>query len=70
MDFFKYEDQFSKIVYDAVVKSRGSISAEHGIGNLKRKDFLKTISKSELKLMREIRGIFDPKGIFNSGKLF
>lgn len=59
----------SREVAELVKKYQGSISAEHGIGLLK-KDYL-SFSKSqvELALMRQVKKIFDPKGVMNPGKL-
>lgn len=57
------------IVYDIVRRYRGSISAEHGIGTLKR-DFLgHSRSAAELEVMRRIKHALDPKGILNPGKV-
>jgi len=47
----------------------GSISAEHGIGQLKRHAFLQYKDPLELRLMREVKRAFDPAGIMNPGKL-
>ena len=48
----------------------GSISAEHGIGLLK-KDYLHyTRSEAEIALMKQVKQAFDPNGIMNPGKLF
>ena len=56
-------------VYGIVATRRGSISAEHGIGSLKR-DFLHfSRSPAELALMRAIKQAMDPKGILNPGKV-
>lgn len=56
-------------VLDEVVRHGGSISAEHGIGQLKRAHFARYKSPLELRLMREIKAVFDPAGIMNPGKL-
>ncbi len=48
----------------------GSISAEHGIGLLKREYLHFSRSENEIVLMREIKKQFDPAGIFNPGKIF
>jgi FAD/FMN-containing dehydrogenase len=48
----------------------GSISAEHGIGLVKRPYLESTRSAAEVALMRGVRQAFDPKGILNPGKLF
>lgn len=57
-------------ILDIVARHRGSISAEHGIGLLKR-DFLRfSRSDEEIALMRGIKAVFDPNGVMNPGKLF
>jgi FAD/FMN-containing dehydrogenase len=48
----------------------GSISAEHGIGLVKRPYLESTRSAAEIALMRGVRQVFDPNGILNPGKLF
>ncbi len=48
----------------------GSVSAEHGIGLLKRHALHFTRSKSELEIMRGIKKTFDPNGLLNPGKIF
>ena len=59
----------NEIVHDIVLELGGSISAEHGIGRLKR-DLLSQIkSDVELDLMRKIKRNFDPNGILNPGKV-
>ncbi|MCZ8239240.1 MAG: FAD-binding oxidoreductase [Leptospiraceae bacterium] len=57
-------------MFELIQKYHGSISAEHGIGLLK-KDFLGfSRSQSEIDSMKAIKAIFDPNGILNPGKLF
>jgi FAD/FMN-containing dehydrogenase len=48
----------------------GSVSAEHGIGLLKRPYLHYTRSPAEIELMRQVKRVFDPAGIMNPGKLF
>ena len=48
----------------------GSISAEHGIGLVKRAYLESTRSAAEIALMRGVRQVFDPLGLLNPGKLF
>ncbi|MDX3910077.1 MAG: FAD-binding oxidoreductase [Sphingobium sp.] len=56
-------------VHDAVVASGGSISAEHGIGQMKRAELARLASPARLAALRAIKAAFDPKGIMNPGKL-
>jgi FAD/FMN-containing dehydrogenase len=57
-------------LFAAVRELRGSISAEHGVGLLK-KEFLRfSRTEAEIELMRGIKAQFDPDGIFNPGKVF
>lgn len=59
----------SALVHEAVIRLGGSISAEHGIGQLKR-DLLGTCkSEVELDMMRAIKRAFDPRGLMNPGKV-
>jgi FAD/FMN-containing dehydrogenase len=48
----------------------GSISAEHGIGLLKKSLLHYSRSAAEIELMRAVKAIFDPRGILNPGKIF
>jgi FAD/FMN-containing dehydrogenase len=64
------ELDIERAVYELVSRRRGSISAEHGIGSLKR-DFLHlSRSAEEIALMRTIKQAIDPNGILNPGKIF
>ncbi|SDV49737.1 FAD-binding oxidoreductase [Chitinasiproducens palmae] len=70
-DFFQHEGEaLTAEVLDEVMRYGGSISAEHGIGQLKREYFAKYKSPLEQRLMREIKAVFDPAGIMNPGKIF
>jgi FAD/FMN-containing dehydrogenase len=56
-------------IFELVARRRGSISAEHGVGLLKR-DFLSySRSSEEIDLMRGLKNLFDPHQIFNPNKL-
>lgn len=69
-DFRTACDELSPEVFALVGKFRGSLSAEHGVGLLKR-DYLHLIkSESEIELMRAVKRAFDPGGVLNPGKLF
>jgi FAD/FMN-containing dehydrogenase len=59
----------NKAVHDVVRELGGSISAEHGIGQLKRDELLATAPPVATDLMRRIKAAFDPAGIMNPGKL-
>ncbi|KZZ13469.1 hypothetical protein A3751_19495 [Oleiphilus sp. HI0080] len=60
----------NKWVFDIVEKYNGSVSAEHGVG-LVKKDYLRyTRSDAEIALMKGIKQVFDPKGVMNPGKIF
>jgi len=56
-------------VHEIVLDLKGSISAEHGIGRLKRDLLPHAKQELELELMRKIKSTFDPNGILNPGKL-
>ena len=61
--------EINDVVYEKALALGGSISAEHGIGQLKR-DRLETIREPiEIDLMRRIKAAFDPAGIMNPGKV-
>lgn len=62
-------DEMSKAVHDLVHEMNGSISAEHGIGRMKREMLTAYKSELELDLMRRIKSAFDPNGILNPGKV-
>jgi FAD/FMN-containing dehydrogenase len=58
------------LVYETVLALAGSISAEHGIGQLKRALLEQHKSTVEMDLMRAVKNAFDPQGLMNPGKLF
>jgi FAD/FMN-containing dehydrogenase len=62
-------ERVSRIVHDLVHALGGSISAEHGIGRLKRDELRRYKSDTELELMRRIKHALDPLGICNPGKV-
>jgi FAD/FMN-containing dehydrogenase len=65
----EHEASVNALVYDAVTAHGGSISAEHGIGALKRDALVAHKSPVALDLMRHIKAALDPKGIMNPGRL-
>lgn len=58
------------LVHDLAVDMQGSISAEHGIGLLKRDELARTVDPAKAAAMRAIRQALDPNGIFNPGRVF
>ncbi|GBF50203.1 FAD/FMN-containing dehydrogenase [Leptospira ryugenii] len=68
-DFFERCKSVDPEMFSLIQKHKGSISAEHGIGLLK-KDYLQfSRSEAEILAMRGIKAVFDPKGIMNPGKV-
>jgi FAD/FMN-containing dehydrogenase len=67
--FLAYQGDINRIVHDSVAGFAGSISAEHGIGALKRDELPRYKSQVELDLMRAIKAALDPLGIMNPGKI-
>lgn len=61
--------EFNRIVHDIVAELGGSISAEHGIGRLKREELLHYKSPVAIELMRTLKRTLDPKNILNPGKV-
>ncbi|MBO43736.1 MAG: hydroxyacid dehydrogenase [Rhodospirillaceae bacterium] len=68
-EFFTHKDAINHIVLDLVAEFEGSISAEHGIGQLKRDSFLHYTPNLDINLMRQLKAALDPHGIMNPGKL-
>ncbi|WP_233862925.1 FAD-binding oxidoreductase [Paraburkholderia adhaesiva] len=63
------EKTLNRIVYDSVQRHRGTISAEHGLGQLKVDEAAHYKSAVELKLMRAIKTALDPLNLMNPGKV-
>jgi FAD/FMN-containing dehydrogenase len=61
--------KISAQVYELVTRWGGSISAEHGIGQLKRDEFARLGDPVSLAMLRAVKGALDPAGILNPGKL-
>jgi FAD/FMN-containing dehydrogenase len=68
-DFKAMEPEIHKTVYDRTVAMGGSISAEHGIGRLRRGELETYKSPVALDVMRAIKATLDPNGIMNPGKV-
>ena len=67
--FFDLAPAVNHVVYDTVTGLNGSISAEHGLGQLKRDEIKLYKSDLELELMRSIKRTLDPHGLMNPGKV-
>jgi FAD/FMN-containing dehydrogenase len=62
-------EEVSRVVYEVVDALGGSISAEHGLGQLKRAEIARHKPAIELELMRAVKQALDPRGLMNPGKL-
>ncbi|MFH1660440.1 MAG: FAD linked oxidase C-terminal:FAD linked oxidase N-terminal [Rhodocyclaceae bacterium] len=69
VSFLACEPEVHRIVHDAVHALNGSISAEHGLGQLKREEILRYKSPVEMALMRSLKQALDPRGLMNPGKV-
>ena len=68
-EFVKECRKVDVLVFEAIMKHKGSISAEHGVG-LTKKPFLRfTRSQAEIDMMKGIKKVFDPDNIMNPGKV-
>ena len=68
--FLDQWEEVSHLVHDIAASLGGSISAEHGIGRMKREEIVRYKPAIELELMRRLKRSFDPQGILNPGKTF
>lgn len=68
--FFARCHQLSELVFEVVHKHEGTVSAEHGVGLLKKDHLHYSRSADELALMKALKQVFDPQGIMNPGKIF
>jgi D-lactate dehydrogenase (cytochrome) len=68
-DFLARWHEVNKVVFDIVLEMGGSISAEHGIGVLKRDELPDVKDKTAIELMRAFKAMLDPNGIMNPGKV-
>jgi len=64
-----HEDGLRRIVHDAVMARGGSISAEHGLGQLRKDEAAIYKSATERDLMNRIKVALDPQGLLNPGKV-
>ena len=68
-EFLAHAPAINEAVHDIVRRYRGSISAEHGIGRLKRAALARHKGHVDLEVMRAIKHALDPNGILNPGKV-
>ncbi len=68
-DFLARWHEVNAVVFEIVLRMGGSISAEHGIGVLKREELPQVKDKVAIELMRGIKAMLDPLGIMNPGKV-
>ncbi len=69
-DFIRQTPAVNRIVHDTVDRLGGSISAEHGIGQLKVDELVRYKDPVALELMQGIKRVLDPQGLMNPGKIF
>ncbi|AKJ68577.1 hydroxyacid dehydrogenase [Pandoraea thiooxydans] len=67
--FLQHEAAINRLVFDSVLAQQGSISAEHGLGRLKRNAIERYKSQVEIGLMRALKASLDPNGVLNPGKV-
>jgi FAD/FMN-containing dehydrogenase len=68
-DFLARTAALNRVVHDVVARHGGSISAEHGLGQLRREEIRRYKPEIEIEMMRRIKSALDPQGIMNPGKL-
>jgi FAD/FMN-containing dehydrogenase len=67
--FLALWEPMSEAIHELVNRMGGSISAEHGIGRMKREALLRFKDPVALDMMRTIKSALDPHGILNPGKV-
>ncbi|GAB3383732.1 FAD-binding oxidoreductase [Lysobacter fragariae] len=69
-EFVRQCERVTKLLSQVLAQHGGSISAEHGIGLVKKPYLLGTRSAEEVAVMRGVKRVLDPNGIMNPGKVF
>jgi FAD/FMN-containing dehydrogenase len=67
--FLQRQSEVNQVVHDSVHRHGGSISAEHGLGALKREEILRYKSPLEMRMMRAVKQALDPQQLMNPGKV-
>ena len=68
--FCRSTKEADRVLFELVARHGGSISAEHGIGLLKKAALPFSRTQDEVELMRGMKRLLDPNGILNPGKVF
>jgi FAD/FMN-containing dehydrogenase len=68
-DFLARTGELNRLVHDITARLGGTISAEHGLGQLRREEIRRYKPAIEIEMMRRIKSALDPQGIMNPGKL-
>ncbi len=63
-------DEIDEVIYGLIRELRGSVSAEHGIGIMKRPYLAYSRGEAEIDMMRNLKRCLDPRGILNPGRIF
>lgn len=69
MQFIEQQEEVNRVVHNSVHRFAGSISAEHGLGELKRDEIRRYKSDVEMRLMRTLKQALDPLNLLNPGKV-
>ena len=69
-DFLNEVHKVDDILFQEIKALGGSVSAEHGVGLVKKKPLNYTRSKEEIEIMKAMKQAFDPNLILNPGKVF
>ena len=69
-EFFTRSKEADLELFQVLKAFDGSISAEHGIGLLKKHALSFSRTPAEIEIMRGVKRVFDPKGLLNPGKVF
>ena len=64
-----FEQQANQVVFDLVDSFKGTLSAEHGIGQLRRDELARRKAPEAMAMMRAIKQALDPQGLFNPGRV-
>jgi glycolate dehydrogenase FAD-linked subunit len=68
-EMHRVEEAFKEI-FDEAIRLGGTITGEHGVGVAKKAFLPKFCGEAQMRVMRELRRVLDPKGILNPGKMF